>query len=127
MNFEYCYHGQIEINPFFRMPKQLFTEPEFRRLSGEAKLLYGMMLDRVNLSAANGWFDKLGRVYIYFSMKEVQQIFNCGHDKALKLLAELDSGKGIGLIHRKKRGCGKASIIYVKHFSPRPKIGPQDI
>ena len=116
MKFNYCYQAVGEMSAFFRMPKALFTEPIFKKVSPEAKLLYGMMLDRVNLSAMNGWVDDSGRIYIYFTMNEVQEVFGCGHDKALKLLAELDTEKGVGLIERIKRSYGRASIIYVRYF-----------
>ena len=74
------------------------------------------MLDRMSLSMKNAWIDDLGRVYIYFVLDEIQDLLQCGHEKAVKLLAELDSEKGIGLIERVKRGQGKPTIIYVKQF-----------
>ena len=117
MQFNYYYGGQAEMFSFFRVPRILFTAPEFKGLSNDAKLLYGLMLDRMSLSAANGWFDSQGRVYIYFTMNEVQEVLNCGHDKAIRLLAELDTKKGIGLIERVKQGQGRPTIIYVKQFA----------
>lgn len=117
MQFNYYYGGQAEMFSFFRVPRILFTTPEFKGLSNDAKLLYGLMLDRMSLSAANGWFDSKGRVYIYFTMNEVQEVLNCGHDKAVRLLAELDTKKGIGLIERVKQGQGRPTIIYVKQFA----------
>ena len=64
----------------------------------------------------NGWLDEQGRVYIFFVLDEIQDLMQCGHEKAVKLLAELDSEKGIGLIERVKQGQGKPTIIYVKQF-----------
>lgn len=86
----------------------------------EAKLLYGMMLDRMGLSLRNGWLDKTGRVYIYYTVEEIQSDLGCGHVKAGRLLAELDTVKGIGLIERVRQGQGKPTKIYVKKFSPDP-------
>ena len=117
MQFNYYYGGQAEMFSFFRVPRILFTAPEFKGLSNDAKLLYGLMLDRMSLSAANGWFDSQGRVYIYFTMNEVQEVLNCGHDKDIRLLAELDTKKGIGLIERVKQGQGRPTIIYVRQFA----------
>lgn len=51
-------------------------------------LLYGLLLDRMGLSAKNGWYDDAGRVFIYYTLDEIQEDLNCGHDKAVKLLAE---------------------------------------
>ena len=98
---------------------------QFRKLSTDAKLLYGLMLDRMGLSARNGWYDDTGKVFIYYTVSEIEHDLNCGHDKAIKLLAELDVGKGIGLIERVKQGQGKPARIYVKRFTTTA-IPPQE-
>lgn len=116
MSFEYFYGGQSESFSFYRIPRQLITGSEFRHLSTEAKLLYGLLLDRMGLSAQNGWYDDFGRVYIYYTVEEIMEDLCCGHGKAGKMLAELDTDKGIGLIERKKQGQGKPTMIYVKQF-----------
>lgn len=115
MSFEYFYGGQSESFSFYRIPRQLVTGEEFRHLSTDAKLLYGMMLDRMGLSARNGWLDDLDRVYIYYTIDEIMEDLCCGHNKAVRLLAELGT-KGVGLIERKKQGQGKPTMIYVKQF-----------
>ena len=117
MPFDYYYGGQSESFAFYRIPRILVTGQEFRCLSTDAKLLYGLMLDRMGLSMRNGWYDAQGRVFIYYTMEQIQVDMNCGHDKALKLLAELDAAKGVGLIERVKQGQGKPTIIYVKQFT----------
>ena len=66
---------------FFKMPKVLFTD-EYKDLSAEAKLLYGLMLDRMQLSAINGWCDKNGEVFIFYTIAETSEMLGCGHDKA---------------------------------------------
>ena len=92
--------------------------------------LYGMLLDRMSLSIKNEWYDDTGRVYIYYTVDEVCSNLNCGRDKAMRLLAELDTGKGVGLIERKKQGQGKPTRIYVKRFTtqempPQPEKKPE--
>jgi len=74
------------------------------------------MLDRVSLSIENNWIDRSGNVYIYFTLNEIRQNLGCGAEKAVALLSELDSKKGIGLIERRKQGQGKPTMIYVKNF-----------
>ena len=103
----------------FRIPRQLITHPQFKPLSAEAKLLYGMLLNRMSLSAKNGWQDNTGRVYIYFTVKEVCEAIGCGRNKAIRLLAELDTSKGAGLIERVKQGQGKPDRIFVKRITVR--------
>jgi len=114
--FNYFYNNQAEKFAFYRIPKTLFTDERFSMLSIEAKLLYGLMLDRMGLSRVNGLIDTLNRVYIYFTLDEVMECFHCAREKANKLIAELDA-RGIGLIETKRQGLGKANIIYVKDFS----------
>lgn len=64
INFDYFTAAKAEQYTFYRIPKALFTEGHFQSLSCEAKVLYGMMLDRIGLSIRNQWFDSRGRAYI---------------------------------------------------------------
>ena len=124
VEFEYHYGMQAEAYSFYRIPKVLFTDPIFRKLSCEAKVLYGLMLDRMNLSIKNRWFDDQDRVYIIFTIDEAQEMMGCCKQTAVKLLAELDTQKGIGLIEKKRLGLGRANIIYVKNFMLRDTPDP---
>lgn len=116
-NFPYYYGHEAEQYAFYKIPKLLMTDDRFRGISTDAKLLYGLLLDRMSLSIKNNWVDEYNRVYIYFPIEQVMELMNCKSEKATKLLAELDSKKGIGLIERIRQGQGKPSIIYVKNFS----------
>ena len=124
LDYDYFYGGESEQFSFYRIPRQLIVGPEFKHASTDAKLLYGLMLDRMGLSARNGWYDEENRVFIYYPLDEIKEALNCGNDKAVKLLAELDTGKGIGLIQRVKQGQGKPAMIYVKRFTCKD-IPPQ--
>lgn len=116
---DYFYGDEAEQFIYFRIPRQLITNPRFKHLSTDSKLLYGMLLDRMGLSIKNEWYDGAGRVYIYYTVEEICDDMNCGRDKAMKLLAELDTGKGVGLIERRRQGQGKPTRIYVKRFTTR--------
>ena len=116
IEFGYFHDYESEQFAFYRIPKVLFTDEYFRNLSSDAKVLYGLMLDRMALSIRNNWVDNEGKVYIIFPLEQVMEYMNCGKDKGVKILAELDTDKGIGLIERVKRGLGKPTIIYVKSF-----------
>ena len=116
MQFEYFYGGEAEQFSFFRIPKLLFRDEAFKGISTDAKVLYGLMLDRMSLSLKNNWMDTEGRVYIIYTIADIMEDMNCADQKAGKLLTELDNNKGIGLIERKRQGLGKPNIIYVKNF-----------
>lgn len=121
IEFDYFHDYESEQFAFYRIPKVLFTDDCFKSLSSDAKVLYGLMLDRMALSIRNQWVDDEGKVYIIFTLEQVMQYMNCGKDKGVKIMAELDTEKGIGLIQRVKRGLGKPTIIYVKSFIIREK------
>ncbi len=116
LQFDYYRGMEAEQYTFYRIPKVLFTAECFKSLSCEAKVLYGLLLDRMSLSIKNRWFDEEDRVYIIFTVEDVMELLNCSRQKAIKNLAELDSEKGIGLIEKKRLGLGKPNVIYVKNF-----------
>ena len=72
MTLDYFYGQAGELFSFYRIPKALFQEPRFQNLSTDAKTLYGILLDRMSLSAKNGWLDEQGRVFIIFTIQEVR-------------------------------------------------------
>lgn len=105
--FSYFQGMEGDMYQFYRIPKLLFTSEYFKNLSCEAKVLYGLMLDRMSLSIKNRWLDEEDRVYIFFSVEEIMEMLNCGRNKAVNCLKELDQETGIGLIEKKRLGLGK--------------------
>lgn len=121
-SYDYYYGVEGEQFAFFRIPKILITDSRYKDLSIAAKMLYGLMLERMSLSRKNKWLDEENRVYIIYSIEKVAEDLNCSPPTAVKAMAELDSVKGIGLIERKKRGQGNPDIIYVKNFTSLPDL-----
>ena len=81
---DYFYGTEAEQYTFYRIPKVLFTDPGFRRITADAKILYGLMLDRMGLSIRNGWLDEQERVFIYFTLEgvPVHRVGQGGPDRA---------------------------------------------
>lgn len=71
MQYDYFYGAQAEQFSFYRIPKALFTDTQFKDLSTDAKVLYGILLDRMSLSLKNHWLDEQNRVYIIFTLEEI--------------------------------------------------------
>ena len=115
--FAYYYGIEAEQFAFYRVPRLLIKDKRFRNLSSDAKLLYGLMLDRMSLSMKNGWLDEENRAYIIYTVENMMEDLGCSKPTCVKIMRELDSEKGIGLIEKKRRGLGKPDIIYVKNFS----------
>lgn len=114
--FDYFYGAEAEQYSFFRVPKALFQDKKFAKLSCEAKVLYGIMLDRMGLSRKNGWLDEEEKVYIIFTIEEAMELLGCSKPTAVKIFAELDAKSGIGLIEKIRNGFNNPSRIYVKNF-----------
>ena len=116
MGFSYFYEQEADMFSFYRIPKLLFTDERFKELSTDAKVLYGLMLDRMSLSSKNQWYDRERKVFIYFSLEDVMELLNCKKNKAIDTMKELDAEKGVGLIEKVRQGQGKPTMIYVKNF-----------
>ena len=111
---DYLYDLEAEQYSFVRVPKILLQHEIYQRITPEAKLLYSLLLDRVGISLRNGWKDKQGRIYIIYPIAEIMEEMNCGKNKAVQLLDELENK--VGLIERKRQGLGKPNLIYVRSF-----------
>ena len=113
MTFDYYYGAQAEQFNFIRIPKAMIVDSMFADLSVNAKLLYGVLLDRMNLSMKNRWFDSENRVYIIYQIAEIMEDFNFSKKTAVRYLNELEN---FGLVEKKRRGLGLPSLLYVKNF-----------
>lgn len=114
MSFEYFYVGDENEFAFFRLPKILIRDPRYRNITMEAKVLYGCMLDRHELSAKNGWHDEQGRIYIYYTFGQICEDLFVSRKKAAAMLDELEN-KAL-LIRRVRQGQGRPNRIYVRRF-----------
>ena len=117
---DYFYGAQADQFTFYRVPTVLFTDEQYKNISPEAKILYGILLKRMELSARNGWVDAKGRVFIIFTLEEIMRKLNCADNKATRLMDELE--EKCGLIERKRQGQGKPNLIYVKNFIEKQDI-----
>lgn len=117
LDLEFYYGQEADQFTFYRLPKALIVDARFKDISNNAKLLYGLMLDRMSLSARSGWFDEENRVFIKYAIKSIMEDLNCSKMTAVGALKELE---GIGLIDMLQEN-GKANIIYVKNFVSEDK------
>ena len=113
IKFSYYYGKEADQYSFFKIPKILYTDSIFKTLSSDAKVLYSILLDRMSLSMKNGWLDEENKVFIIFTIDEIEETMNIGRNKAINIMKEIQD---FGLIEKKRRGLGKPNIIYVKSF-----------
>lgn len=121
MSKKYFYgRRQADLFSFIRIPQLLLTEERFDNLSCEAMVLYGLLLNRMCLSAENGWFDDEGRVFVYWKVDDAAKKIKCHPKKAGKVFKELEEFE---LIERKRQGLTKPNLIYVLDFSEEVSDG----
>ena len=111
--FDYYYGSEGDQFSFIRIPKLMLLDPKFQALSLKSIILYGFLLDRMNLSMRRGWVDEDNRVYIRFRIKEIMADMNVCEKTAIGYLAELEK---LGLVEKEKTGMGMGNKLYVKNF-----------
>ncbi|ACZ01373.1 replication initiator protein A [Streptobacillus moniliformis] len=103
--------SDISYQSFLVIPKDLIYDKQFKELSLEAKLMYGMLLDRLQISLKNNWIDKSGNIYLIYSINEIMCLFHIGKNSAIKILKELEYYQ---LLEKERRGLGKPNLLYLK-------------
>ena len=112
--YDYYYGNEAEQFRYYQIPKELLDNSDFSTLSLDAKLLYAVLRDRMQLSKANNWIDADKRIYIIFSVEAIAQKIGVSIDKAVRLLKELEK---FGLVEKKRRGQGMTSLLYIMNFA----------
>ena len=102
MKYPYFRGLEADRYSFYRVPKALIKVDLFEKMSGDAKLLYAVLLDRMNLSLKNGWQDENGNAYIICTIDEIMDSIRCARQKAVKLLDELEHE--YQLVERRRQG-----------------------
>ena len=83
-------------------------------MSFQAKILYGLLLDRMGMAQKNIWIDEENKAYVVYQIAEIMTDMNISKQKAVKSLAELVD---MGLVEKKQRGLGMPSLLYIKKFT----------
>lgn len=83
LQLDYYYGIEAEQFSFYRVPRLLIKDERFKKLSSDAKLLYGLMLDRMSLSMKNEWFDDENRAYIIYTIDSIMEDLGCAKEKAV--------------------------------------------
>lgn len=113
MTFAYYEKDQADQYSFIRIPKAMMTEDVFAPLSVEAKILYGLLLDKMSASVKNQWLDEENKAYVIYQITDIMEDMNISKKKAIASLKELEEA---GLVEKKLKGLGQPSLLYVKKF-----------
>ena len=115
---EYFYNTQSEQFASVEIPREILTGETFSSLSPSAKMLYAVLLDKMNSAAANNWFDEENRVYIIYPIRKIEEDINYSKHTIIDCMNELED---FGLIF-KIQAKGKPSRIYVKNFNKKHRF-----
>lgn len=81
LQLDYYYGIEAEQFSFYRVPRLLIKDERFKQLSSDAKLLYGLMLDRMSMSMKNKWIDEMNRAYIIYTIDSIKEDLGCSKEK----------------------------------------------
>ena len=97
---------------FFKFPKPFIYDEKYKVLSNNAKMLYMLLFDRLELSLKNGWHDKEGNVFQYYTNDQLMIDLNCNSNKTIiKIKKEL---KDAGLMTEVRQGMNLPNRIYLE-------------
>lgn len=114
INSEFFYKNDIEWNSYITIPKAFIINEEYKNISAETKLMYGLLIDRMKISIENKWIDEKGRCYLIYTVEEICTIFNLSNKTAIKVLKELEK---LELLEKKRQGLRKPNLLYVKKIN----------
>ncbi|MCG1090289.1 replication initiator protein A (plasmid) [Staphylococcus haemolyticus] len=105
---------------FYQLPKVLFTNEKYMKLSNDAKVAYAILQDRLELSIKNEWFNENGDIYFIYTNEKLKEILNCQNSKLSKIKNELIN---VDLLEQIRTGQGKPNQLYLN----RPIIESSDV
>lgn len=109
-NFEKYNLSQVKTERFYQLPKYLFEDAYFKKMSAEAKIMYALLKDRFELSIQNEWVDKNNNIYFIFSNKHLCEYLGYAEQKIIKLKKELIS---FNLLTQERVGLNKTNRLYL--------------
>ena len=92
--------------PFIPLPRFMIASEH----SINAKLLYGLLLNRTMLSQKSGWVSEDGNVYVIYTIKQMADDLNRSERTVKTALNELENA---GLITRVRQGWNRANRIFL--------------
>ncbi|MDS3838024.1 DnaD domain protein [Staphylococcus hominis] len=105
---------------FYQLPKVFFTNPNYKKLSNDAKIAYAILRDRLDLSIKNKWVDEQNAIYFIYTNENLMSILNLGKNKIIKIKKELES---VDLLEQKRQGLNKPNLLYLM----KPNVTDEDI
>jgi hypothetical protein len=110
-NFEKYNLSQVKTERFYQLPKYLFEDVYFKKMSAEAKIMYALLKDRFELSIQNEWVDKNNNIYFIFSNKHLCEYLGYAEQKIIKLKKKKEL-ISFNLLTQERVGLNKPNRLY---------------
>lgn len=102
--------SEFETSRFYQLPKFLFEDDYFSKMTTDAKVMYALLKDRFELSKINNWIDEENNIYLLYTNKQLCSILQYGEPKIIKLKKELEK---FNLIINERQGLNRPNKIYL--------------
>ena len=119
-NLKFYSANEVYAETYYQLPKIFFTNEKYKKMNSDTKIAYALLKDRFNYSIRNNWCDKDNHIYFIYTIKELQEILNCGTEKVTKIKKELEK---VGLLFQKRIGLNQPNRLYLL----KPQANAQDV
>ncbi|EIB6117788.1 replication initiator protein A [Enterococcus faecalis] len=119
-NLNFYSSNEVYAETYYQLPKIFFTNSKYKKMSSDAKIAYALLKDRFNYSIRNNWCDEDNHIYFVYTVKDLQEILDCGTEKISKIKKELERAE---LLHQKRMGLNKPNRLYLL----KPEATAQDV
>lgn len=111
MNNRFYKINEVTQHKYYQIPKELYTNPRYKTvINNDAKVLYALLLDRMELSRVNNWVDDDGTIFLIFKREDLADMLGICVTTVWRAIKQL---KAVGLIAEKRQGLNLPNLIYV--------------
>lgn len=111
MNTNFYKINEVTQHKYYQVPKELYTNARYKTTtSNDAKMLYALLLDRMELSRVNNWVDNDGTIFLIFKREDLADMLGICTTTVWRAIKQL---KEVGLIAEKRQGLNKPNLIYI--------------
>ena len=103
--------NEVTQHKYYQVPKELYTNPRYKTtINNDAKMLYALLLDRMELSRTNGWIEDDGTIFLIFKREDLADMLGICTTTIWRAIKQL---KEVGLIAEKRQGLNRPNLIYI--------------
>lgn len=111
MNGHFYKINEVTQHKYYQVPKELYSNPKYKTaINNDAKMLYALLLDRMELSRTNHWVDADGTIFLIFKREDLADMLGICVTTVWRAIKQL---KEVGLLAEKRQGLNRPNLIYI--------------